>query len=109
MKPFVAIAMASSLAFAASAAWPVSAAPLRLSDFSGGRMALARADDARDQRHGHGTDDRIGHKAKGMDDPAGDLRRGRHADDPVLKSKGADDPAGDVRRGRGADDPANHR
>ncbi len=54
----------------------------------------------------------------GADDPAGDQRRGRGADDGIghasiggkitLAKNGADDPAGDQRRGRGADDGINH-
>jgi hypothetical protein len=45
----------------------------------------------------------------GVDDPAGDSRKGRGTDpryqpaSPIVAKQGADDPAGDGRKGRGAD------
>ena len=59
---------------------------------------------------------------RGADDPVGDNRQGRGADDtlPHFSNSGlsvsrgsggggADDPAGDVRGGHGADDGPNHQ
>jgi hypothetical protein len=59
---------------------------------------------------------------RGADDPPGDNRNGRGADDTLPHFSrsglsfsrgpgggGADDPAGDDRGGHGADDGANHR
>jgi hypothetical protein len=86
-----------SLLFVSSvAASSFAATPLPSTDFDASAMLLARADDpAGDARRGRGADDPIPQQRRGADNPAGDARRGRGADDPILqRRRGADDPVG---------------
>ena len=62
-----------------------------------------------DVRRGRGADNAVSPSRRGADNPPGDVRRGRGADNAVSPSRrGADDPPGDLRRGRGRDDLPNH-
>jgi hypothetical protein len=53
-------------------------------------------------------DDQVVQVRHGADDPPGDDRGGKGADDATLARNGADDPPGDDRGGHGGDDGARH-